>query len=90
MQLFSLYNQCAHSLQYFSQTFVIAHRLATLKHVDLIIVVGDGKVIEKGTHDELLALKGNYFNLWTSQNVSSLSSASVATSPTVEGNVASI
>lgn len=44
-------------------TFVIAHRLATVRHADLILVVRDGQVVERGTHEELLARSGEYARL---------------------------
>ncbi|MGG3922901.1 ATP-binding cassette domain-containing protein, partial [Geobacillus thermodenitrificans] len=44
--------------------FVIAHRLNTIQHADRILVLNEGKVIEQGTHDELLATKGFYFHLY--------------------------
>ncbi|WP_027120892.1 ABC transporter ATP-binding protein [Mycoplasmopsis lipofaciens] len=46
---------------------VIAHRLSTIKNADLILVVKDGKIIEKGTHQELINLKGYYNTLYKSQ-----------------------
>ncbi|SJZ51195.1 ABC transporter ATP-binding protein [Mycoplasmopsis verecunda] len=48
-------------------TFVIAHRLSTIKNADMIIVVDNGLIIEKGTHQSLLEKKGFYYNLYTSQ-----------------------
>ena len=48
-------------------SFVIAHRLSTIKNADQILVVSDGKIIEKGNHNELLALNGFYANLYNSQ-----------------------
>lgn len=48
-------------------TFVIAHRLSTIKNADMILVMKDGDIIEKGTHDELMALKGFYCHLYNSQ-----------------------
>ncbi len=47
--------------------FVIAHRLSTVQHADLILVVKDGNVAEQGTHEELLAHKGIYASLYNSQ-----------------------
>ena len=46
---------------------VIAHRLSTVKNAHQIVVLDDGKIVEKGTHKELVALKGNYFNLVKNQ-----------------------
>ncbi|WP_316738801.1 peptidase domain-containing ABC transporter [Pedobacter aquatilis] len=46
---------------------VIAHRLSTVKHADKIIVLAKGKVIEEGSHDELVAIKGEYYNLIKNQ-----------------------
>ncbi len=46
-------------------TFVIAHRLSTVRNADKIIVLEKGEILEEGTHDELLALKGRYFELYT-------------------------
>ncbi len=44
---------------------VIAHRLSTIKDVDQIIVIDDGKIKERGKHQELLDNKQVYFNLWS-------------------------
>ena len=48
-------------------TFMIAHRLSTVRNADVILVVRDGKIIESGTHKELLAKRGCYYGLWTRQ-----------------------
>lgn len=48
-------------------TFIVAHRLSTIKNADLILVMNNGSVIETGTHCELLAEKGFYYNLYNSQ-----------------------
>jgi len=50
-------------------SIVIAHRLSTIQHADEILVLHQGKIIERGTHDELLLLKGNYHNLVHLQNI---------------------
>lgn len=44
-------------------TFIIAHRLSTVRHVDRILVLDQGVLVEQGTHDELIALKGLYYHL---------------------------
>ena len=46
-------------------TFVIAHRLSTVRNADAIMVLEQGEIIERGNHDELLALKGRYYELYT-------------------------
>ncbi len=48
-------------------SFLIAHRLSTIRHADVILVVKDGKIIERGSHEELLRKKGYYFSLYTKQ-----------------------
>ncbi|MBM4464932.1 MAG: ABC transporter ATP-binding protein [Chloroflexi bacterium] len=48
-------------------SFVIAHRLSTIRNSDLVLVINDGRIIERGTHDELLAQRGFYHNLYMSQ-----------------------
>ena len=49
---------------------VIAHRLSTIRDCDEIIVFDQGKVVERGTHDELLAEKGKYYQLYTGLSAS--------------------
>jgi ATP-binding cassette subfamily B protein len=44
--------------------FIIAHRLSTVRNSDVIVVLEKGKIIEKGSHEELLNMKGRYFNLY--------------------------
>lgn len=46
---------------------IVAHRLATVKNCDVIIVMDEGSIVEQGSHEELLALKGKYYELWEMQ-----------------------
>ena len=48
-------------------SFVIAHRLSTIRQADTILVIDHGKIVEQGTHEELLALSGAYYDLYTTQ-----------------------
>ena len=55
------------SLMQNKTTLVIAHRLSTLLHMDRILVFDRGKIIEDGSHKQLLKKKGRYYTLWNSQ-----------------------
>jgi subfamily B ATP-binding cassette protein MsbA len=58
------------SLQHLFQgrtTFVIAHRLSTIRRADLILVIEDGRIVERGHHDDLMAREGRYHQLYTVQ-----------------------
>lgn len=48
-------------------TLIVAHRLSTITHADCIVLIEHGKIVEKGTHDELMAKKGHYYDLFTVQ-----------------------
>jgi ATP-binding cassette subfamily B protein len=48
-------------------SFVIAHRLSTVRHADEILVLKDGQIVERGTHEELLARRGAYYELYMRQ-----------------------
>jgi len=48
-------------------TLVIAHRLSTIRNADRIIVLANGRIIEEGTHESLIALQGEYFRLYSMQ-----------------------
>ena len=50
-------------------TFVIAHRLSTVKNSDCIMVLEQGRIIERGTHDDLIGQKGRYYQLYTGNNI---------------------
>lgn len=62
-----LIQEAMHNLMKGRTSFIIAHRLSTIRNADLILVISDGKIIEQGTHDELLAKKGFYSELYNSQ-----------------------
>ena len=49
-------------------SIVIAHRLSTVANLDRIVVLEDGKIIEEGSHKELLKKKGSYYRLWSRQS----------------------
>ena len=48
-------------------SFVIAHRLSTIRNADLVLMIDHGKIVECGKHDELMNLKGQYYDLYMSQ-----------------------
>ena len=48
-------------------SFVVAHRLSTVKEADIILVMRDGEIVEKGTHDELISLHGFYESIYNAQ-----------------------
>lgn len=48
-------------------SFIVAHRLSTIREADVILVMKDGHIIEQGNHEELLAKNGFYANLYNSQ-----------------------
>lgn len=63
----ALIQSAMHNLRLGRTGFVIAHRLSTIRNADRIIVMRDGGIVEQGTHDELIATKGEYSNLYRSQ-----------------------
>lgn len=50
-------------------TIIIAHRLSTVRHVNKIVVLNEGQVVETGTHDSLMEQKGHYYRLYTRKNI---------------------
>ena len=63
----SFIQESLRSLMQGRTTFVIAHRLSTIRQANQILVVEGGKIVERGTHDELIGTKGRYFELFTYQ-----------------------
>jgi len=63
----ALLQDAIHTLLEGRTSFVIAHRLSTIRGADIIIVVDDGKIIERGTHTELMEKRGHYYKLYTRQ-----------------------
>ena len=53
-------------------TFVIAHRLSTIHRADQILVVEEGRIVERGTHDSLCAARGRYYDLSSRQQTGNL------------------
>src|SRR5215470_12624427 len=49
-------------------TFVIAHRLSTIRRADQILVMEQGRIVERGTHEELYEARGRYYDLYTKQH----------------------
>jgi len=62
-----LLQDAIHTLLEGRTSFVIAHRLSTIRNADVILVVDEGKIIERGTHAELMKKRENYFRLYTQQ-----------------------
>jgi subfamily B ATP-binding cassette protein MsbA len=60
-----------HGLSYLMQgrtTFVIAHRLSTIRRADQILVMEQGRILERGTHEQLYRMRGRYYDLYTRQH----------------------
>jgi ATP-binding cassette subfamily B multidrug efflux pump len=67
-------------------SFVIAHRLSTIRNADQVLVVEDGQIVERGRHEELLARKGAYYNLYMRQFVNQNTGAPAALEPGSNGH----
>ena len=63
----SLIQQAIEKLMHGRTSFVIAHRLSTIRNADVILLVNDGKIVERGTHEELIKKRGEYFDLYVKQ-----------------------
>ncbi len=63
----SLIQQGMHQLMEGRTSFIIAHRLSTIRNADQIFVIDRGQIAERGTHEALMKLKGQYYNLYTQQ-----------------------
>ena len=59
--------QATHTLMSSTTSFVIAHRLSTIRQADVILVIDHGRIVEQGTHEALLAQRGAYYELYTTQ-----------------------
>ena len=57
-------------------SFVVAHRLSTIRHADVILVVDEGKIVERGTHETLMEKRGIYHGLYTRQFMEELETRS--------------
>lgn len=70
-------------------TFVIAHRLSTVKNSDCIMVLENGRIIERGTHDQLIDEKGRYYQLYTGNcdSASNVSASSFRISSTASSSI---
>ena len=63
----NLIQQAIETLMKGRTNFVIAHRLSTIRNADVILLVNDGKIIERGTHEQLIEKRGEYFDLYLKQ-----------------------
>ncbi|KAM9216801.1 ATP-binding cassette sub-family B member 5 [Dugong dugon] len=71
-------------------TIVVAHRLSTIRNADLIVAIKDGKVMEKGTHAELIAKQGLYYSLAMSQDIKKADEQMESMTYSTEKNISSV
>ena len=67
METEALIQQAVQNLEHRVTTFIVAHRISSVKHADEIIVLEGGEIVERGTHDELLELGGEYAAIFNVQ-----------------------
>jgi ABC-type multidrug transport system fused ATPase/permease subunit len=83
-----LIQQAIKELQKGKTSFVIAHRLSTIKDSNMILVINEGEIIERGTHEELMGKRGFYYDLFMSQYKGKVSSVLPTTGPAAAKGVA--
>jgi ATP-binding cassette subfamily B protein len=69
-------------------SFVIAHRLSTIRNADQVLMLQDGAIVERGTHTELLALRGAYYDLYMSQFRREEEPQAVSSNGAIDGRLA--
>jgi ATP-binding cassette subfamily B multidrug efflux pump len=67
METEALIQKALRNLEHKVTTFIVAHRISSVKHADEILVLSDGEIVERGTHQELLALNGEYSGIYSVQ-----------------------
>ena len=67
METEALIQKALRNLDHHVTTFVIAHRISSVKHADEIVVLKDGEIVERGTHDDLLKADGEYAKIYAVQ-----------------------
>ena len=67
METEALIQKALRNLDHHVTTFIIAHRISSVKHADEIIILKDGRIVERGTHDELLRADGEYAKIYSVQ-----------------------
>jgi ATP-binding cassette subfamily B protein len=73
-----LIQQAMARLRHGRTSFVIAHRLSTIRNADEIVVMESGRIVEQGSHEELLARRGSYYDLYQSQFAENVGAEAIA------------